>query len=227
MNWLTRLVRLCLWELRQLWQRRGDAAVILAFFFLVLVLAPLGLGPASATLRGIAPGLIWIAALLATLLAVERSIRVDYADGTLERLIAAGHSAEQIMAAKMLAGWLSTTLPLVIVSPIIMALLAIPAKAMATGALVLAAGSPALIVTGISVSALTAGARQSGALLALLLFPLQLPVLIFGAAGLQRALSGADPSAELQILLALLLGSLPIGIAAGAAALRALVRHGS
>lgn len=225
-GWLASLLALSGWELGQLWQRRGDLAVILAFYFLVLVLAPLGLGPASATLRGVAPGLVWIAALLAVMLAVERSIRVDHADGTLEQLLLHGHAPELLIAAKIIAGCLGTILPLVLASPVILALLAVPPDVMPVGAAILALGGPVLVMSGLAGATLTAGARHGGALLALLLFPLQLPVLIFGAGGLHHALAGHGAASELQILLALLLGSLPVSIIAGAAALRSLVRDG-
>ena len=222
--WWLLLVRLIGREMRTLWQRRGDAATVFIFYFLVLVLAPLGLGPASATLRGVAPGLVWIAALLAVTMAVERGIRSDHSDGSLEQLLFTGASAELIITAKIVTCWIVTILPLVLVSPVIFALLAVPPAVMLPGALALLLGGPALVTIAMAGSALTAGTRQGGALLALLLFPLQLPVLIFGAAAIQRSLLGEVAVTELQILAALCLGSLPVAIAAGGAAIRALIR---
>ena len=225
--WWRVFARLLRLELASQWHRRGDAITVLAFYFLVLVLAPLGLGPASATLRGVAPGLVWIAALLSVTMAVERSIRPDHQDGSLEARLFMGATTEMIMAAKITVLTLTTIMPLVIVSPVIFAVLAVPASAMVTGALAIGLGGPALVVTGLAGAALTAGTRQGGALLALLLFPLQLPVLIFGAAALQRALIGDAVIGELQILAALTLFSVPVGILAGAAALRGLIRDGA
>ncbi len=225
--WWRIMLRLLRAELTSQWHRRGDAITVLAFYFLVLVLAPLGLGPASATLRGVAPGLVWIAALLSVIMAVERSIRPDHADGSLEAKLFMGATTEMIMAAKIMVLSLTTILPLILASPIIFAVLAVPASAMVPGALAIALGGPALVVTGLAGAALTAGTRQGGALLALLLFPLQLPVLIFGAAAVQRALTSDPVMGELQILAALTLFTLPVGLVAGAAALRGLIRDGA
>ncbi|MEO0391798.1 MAG: heme exporter protein CcmB [Pseudomonadota bacterium] len=222
--WWRLLGQLLRVELSSQWHRRGDVITVLAFYFLVLILAPLGLGPASATLRGVAPGLVWIAALLSVIMAVERGIRPDHQDGSLEARFFTGASAELIMAAKAIVLVLTTILPLILVSPMIFAVLAVPASAMVPGALAILLGGPGLVVIGLAGAALTAGARQGGALLAVLLFPLQLPVLIFGAAALQRALTGEPVVGELQILAALTLFSLPVGIMAGAAALRGLIR---
>ncbi|MEM6901623.1 MAG: heme exporter protein CcmB [Pseudomonadota bacterium] len=231
-SWWRLLIHLTRFELIRQWRRRGDLATVFAFYFLILTLAPLGLSPASNVLRGVAPGLIWIAALLAVMLASERAIRVDHRDGLIEPLLFSGATTELIIFAKMLAGWISLMLPLVLASPLIFALMAVPASAMLPGAITIALGVPSLVNTGLAAATLTAGARQGGALLAVLLFPLQLPVLIFGAGALSQilggqALTGQVAGAEWQVLAAFWLGSTPIAIFAGALGLRGLIREGA
>lgn len=226
-SWWRGLLSLCQYELTRQWRRRGDLATVFAFYFLILTLAPLGLSPASSVLRGVAPGLIWIAALLSVMLASERAIRVDHRDGLIEPLLFSGVTAELIIAAKILASWISIVLPLVLISPLIFALMAVPGSAMLAGAITIALGAPTLVTTGLAAATLTAGARQGGALLAVLLFPLQLPVLIFGAAALRQVLNGDAAFAEWQVLGAFWLGSIPVAIMAGAAGLRALIKEGA
>ncbi|MBV6631710.1 MAG: heme exporter protein CcmB [Alphaproteobacteria bacterium] len=226
-SWWQSLFALTRFELVRQWRRRGDLATVLAFYFLILTLAPLGLSPASNVLRGVAPGLIWIAALLSVMLASERAIRIDHRDGLIEPLLFSGATAELIIASKIVAGWISIVVPLVIASPLIFALMAVPGDAMVAGAITIALGAPSLITTGLAAATLTAGARHGGALLALLLFPLQLPVLIFGAAALRQVLAGEPAFGEWQVLVAFWLGSVPIAIMAGAAGLRALIREGA
>ncbi len=188
---------------------RSELGLVLVFFVLVVTLFPLGVSPEPALLARIAPGIAWVAALLASLLSLPRLFALDHADGTLEQLVLAPSSLPAIVAGKVLAHWLTTGLPLVLLSPLAGVALGMPADALAALVAGLALGTPALSWLGAVCAALTLGTRAGGALLALLVLPLAVPVLIFGAGAAEAVAAGLGAQAHLSLLGAgLLLASL-------------------
>jgi len=210
-------------DLRLVWRRPGDAAVVLAFFVLAASLFPLGVGPALETLARIAPGVLWVAALFAAMLSLDRLFADDFADGTLEQLALAPLPLELTALAKCLAHWIVTGLPLAVLSPALGLLFGLDALSIATltGSLLL--GAPSLSLLGGLGAALTLGARRGGALLALLVLPLTVPVLIFGVGAVEALKGGDGVLAHFALLGAFLAGALAITPWAMAAALRQAV----
>ena len=213
-------------ELRLAARQGWQLATTLFFFLLVIVLLAFGVGPDPALLQPLAPGAVWVAALLACLLSLDRLWAVDAADGSLDALLAAPVPRETLAFAKMSAHWLTTGLPLAIVSPLGGLLLHLPAPALVAMPLALALGTPVLSLVGGAVAALAVGARRGGLLLALLALPLYVPVLIFGAGGVSKALAAttvtaglADAAGPLAFVAALLAAALPLAPLAAAAAL--------
>ncbi|MEO1275459.1 MAG: heme exporter protein CcmB, partial [Pseudomonadota bacterium] len=168
----------------------GGGAVGLAFFVLAIVLIPLGVGREPATLARIAGGVIWIAALLAALLSLDRLFQADHEDGTLEQLMLAPLPLEQVVLAKAAAHWLTTGLPMVLAGPLLGLMLQLPLAALPALGLALLAGTPALSLVGAIGAALTAGIRRGGLLLSVLVLPLYIPTLVFGARTVENALLG-------------------------------------
>jgi heme exporter protein B len=207
-------------ELRLALRQAGDSAVIVLFFILAAVLFPFGVGPAPATLAKIAPGVLWVTALLAAMLSFERLFQPDFEDGTLEQLALAPAPLEAVVLAKALAHWLTTGLPLIVAAPVLGAMLDLPAEGYAPLIAAMALGTPALSLIGAIGAALTVGARRGGVLLALLVIPLVIPVLIFGAASVEAAIGGFGMRAHLAALGGFSLGALVLGPWAAAAALR-------
>jgi heme exporter protein B len=205
--------------------RVGGGALIGALFFLIVVtMMPFALGPDLALLARIGPAILWIGALLASLLALDRLFATDYDDGSLDLLMTGRMPLELVVATKALAHWLTTGLPLVIVAPVLGLLLNVELHAMGGVALTLLAGTPALTFMGLIGAALSVALRRGGLLLAVLVLPLTIPVLIFGVAAANAAIVGPMPfGPPFTILCALSLGSLVVGPFAAAAALR----HGS
>jgi heme exporter protein B len=205
--------------------RVGGGALIGALFFLIVVtMMPFALGPDLALLARIGPAILWIGALLASLLALDRLFATDYDDGSLDLLMTGRMPLELVVATKALAHWLTTGLPLVIVAPVLGLLLNVELHAMGGVALTLLAGTPALTFMGVIGAALSVALRRGGLLLAVLVLPLTIPVLIFGVAAANAAIVGPMPfGPPFTILCALSLGSLVVGPFAAAAALR----HGS
>jgi heme exporter protein B len=201
---------------RQGWQ----IVTALLFFLLVIVLLAFGIGPDPALLRLVAPGAVWVAALLASLLSLDRMFAADHEDGSLDLLLASPASAEGIAIAKMLAHWLVTGLPLTLISPLAGLLLRMPAEAVGAMVLCLLLGTPTLSLTGGAIAALMVGARRGGMLIALLALPLFVPVLIFGAGALDKALAGGSIGGTLAFLGALFAVALPLAPIAAAASLR-------
>ncbi len=198
----------------------SEIANPLAFFLLVVSLFPLGIGPEPAALARIAPGVIWVLALLASLLSVEALYRQDYADGTLEQLVLEARPLFLAVLGKSAAQWLVTGLPLVLVAPLAGFMLHLPSEALAMLLLSLLLGTPTVtLLAGIG-AALTLGAGRGGTLLALIILPLYVPVLIFGTAVSETLLFGSTPQFPLLILCALLAGTLTLAPFAIAAALR-------
>jgi heme exporter protein B len=199
----------CARDLALALRSRAELGLVLVFFVLVITLFPLGVSPEPALLARIAPGIAWVAALLASLLSLPRLFALDHADGTLEQLVLAPTSLPAIVAGKVLAHWLSTGLPLVLLSPLAGVALGMRADALAALVAGLALGTPLLSWLGAVCAALTLGTRAGGALLALLVLPLAVPVLIFGAGAAEAVAAGLDAQAHLSLLGAgLLLGSI-------------------
>ena len=198
----------------------GDLLNPLAFFLLVASLFPLGIGPEPQALAKIAPGVIWILALLASLLSVEVMYRADYADGTLEQLVLEANPLFLAVLGKATAQWLVTGLPLVLVTPIAGFMLHLPPEQIGWLLLSLLLGTPTVtLLAGIG-AALTVGVSRGGVLLALIILPLYVPVLIFGTAVSESVVFGASPSFPLLILAAALAASVTLVPFAIAAALR-------
>lgn len=199
-TWVSMLRR----ELTLALRRRSDVLTTLIFFVIVVSLFPLGVGPERAMLRGIAPGVIWVAALLASMLALGRMFSSDYLDGTLEQMLLSPRSLSMLVFGKITAHWLSTGLPLVILSPILALQFDLDTEAMGVLVISLLIGTPLLSMIGAIGAALTVGLRGGGALVTLLVLPLYVPVLIFGAGAVEATAAGLDPQAHLSILGALL-----------------------
>jgi len=181
-------------------RRRSDVLTVLLFFVIVVSLFPLGVGPEPALLRTIAPGVIWVAALLASMLALSRVFSQDYADGTLEQMLLSATPLSVIVAGKVLAHWLITGLPLVLLAPVLALQFDVPQNFFGELMLSLLLGTPVLSLIGAIGAALTLGLRGGGALVALLVLPLYIPVLIIGAGALDAAAAGLGAGAHLLLL---------------------------
>jgi len=207
-------------DLRLALRQGADAAMAVLFFVLAVSLFPFGVGPEANVLARIAPGVLWVMALLAALLSLDRMYQQDYEDGALELIVLSPAPLPLVVLAKALAHWLVAGLPLVVAAPILAVLLQLPADGFLTliGAMLL--GTPILSLVGGVGAALTLGARRGGVLIALLVLPLYVPALIFGAAAVEAAVSGAGARPHLLLLGALLAAALPLCPIAGAAALR-------
>jgi heme exporter protein B len=200
-----------------------ELALPLLFYVLVATLVPLAVSPDAATLARLAPGIIWVGALLATLLSLDRLFRSDFEDGTLDLLLLSPAPLPLLVVAKVLAHWLATGLPLLLVSPLLALLLALPDGALGTLTATLALGTPVLSLIGAVGVALTVSVRRGGALLALLVLPLYVPVLIFGANAVAAAADGLPVTGQLYMLGAFLALSLSLAPLAAAGALRVTV----
>jgi heme exporter protein B len=199
----------------------GGALMGVLFFLAVITLIPFAIGPDLALLRRIGPAILWLGALLASLLALDRLFAADYEDGSLDVLLLGRAPLELVVVAKALAHWLTTGLPLVIVSPILGLFLNLEPGAIAAVMLTLLVGTPALTFIGLIGSALATMLRRGGLLLPVLVLPLTIPVLIFGVSAANAAVVGPVSFATpLSILAALTLISLVVGPVAAAAALR-------
>lgn len=207
-------------DLRLAVRRRGELAQPLVFFAVVATLFPLALGPEQALLARIAPGIVWVTALLAILLPMERMFRPDFEDGTLEQLLLAPHPAAVLALAKVVAHWLVTGLPVLVVAPLVAFVLELPAAAMPVLLASLALGTPVLTLVGAIGVALTVGLRAGAPLLALLLLPLYVPVLVFAAGAVDRAVAGMAVAGPLYVLAAMLVLALTLAPVAIAASLR-------
>jgi len=207
-------------DLRLAFRKRSQLVQPLAFFAMVTLLFPLAISPELARLRELAPGVVWVGALLGSLLALEFLFRDDAHDGTLEQYALSGQSLTALMFAKTLAHWLLTGLPLALMAPLAAVSLGVPAAALPGILLAVAVGSVTLSLIGSIGAALTLGIKRSGALLSLLTLPLSLPVLIFGARATQLAIQGASFLAPLELLGALAVLGLTLAPLAAAAAVR-------
>lgn len=201
--------------------RQGsDTATVLAFFVIVVSLFPFGVGAEPQTLSAIGAGILWVAALLAALLSLDRLFQADYEDGTIDYLLTSPAGPSLLVLAKCAAHWLTTGLPLVILSPLLALLLQMPPAAYPALILGLALGTPILTLVGAIGAALVLGARRGGVLLSLLILPLYIPVLIFGVAAVEAAAAGQAVGPQLLLLAALFLTALALAPFVAAAALR-------
>ena len=207
-------------DLRLALRQGSDAALVVAFFVLAVVLFPFGVGPEPQLLARIAAGVVWVTALLAALLSLDRLFQQDYEDGSLEVIALAPLPLEAAVLAKCLAHWLTTGLPLVVVAPALAALLQLETPGYLPLILAMALGTPSLSLVGAIGAALSLGARRAGVLLSLLVLPLYIPVLIFGVLAVDQAVLGFAIRPYLLILTAFLLAALPLAPWAAAAALR-------
>jgi len=210
-------------DLRLALRQAGDVLTVLAFFVLASVLFPLGVGPEPQMLARIAAGVVWVAALLAAMLSMERLFQTDYEDGALELMVGAPFPLELAVLAKALAHWLTTGLPLILVAPLMGLFLNLDAEGYGPLILALALGTPALSLIGAVGAALVLGARRGGALLSLLILPLFVPVLIFGVGAVEAALTGTSAEPHILVLAAISLGALALAPWPAAAALRQAV----
>jgi heme exporter protein B len=201
---------------------RGHSELVLPllFYLLVVTLVPLAVSPDAATLAGLAPGIIWVGALLATLLSLERLFRSDFDDGSLDLLLLSPAPLPVLVLAKVLAHWLTTGLPLLLIAPLLALFLALPERALATLLATLALGTPVLSFIGAVGVGLTVSVRRGGGLLALLVLPLYVPVLIFGANAVSAAADGLPVAGQLYMLGAFLALAASLAPLAAAGALR-------
>jgi heme exporter protein B len=207
-------------ELLLAFRQGGEIGLALGFFVLAVVLFPLGVGPEAEILRRIGPGIIWVAALLAAVLSLDRLFAGDYADGGLDLLALSAMPLEGAVIVKCVAHWVTAGLPLALISPFLGLLVDMDAQSISIliGGLVI--GTPALSLLGAIAAALTLGSRRPGVLSSLIVLPLYLPVLIFGAGAVEAGATGAGARSHLLLLGALSLAALPLAPLATAAALR-------
>ena len=201
-------------------RHRSDVLTTFFFFVIVISLFPLGVGPEPDTLREIAPGVVWVAALLAAMLSLARMFGTDYADGTLEQLVLTPQPLVVLVMAKVAAHWLTTGLPLVLIAPALGLQFDLPADALATLLLSLLIGTPVLSLVGAVGAALTLGVRGGAALTSLLVLPLYVPVLIFGAGAVAATATGTGAAGHLSLLGAMLMIALVFAPWAAAVALK-------
>ena len=205
-------------DLRLGLRSRGELVQALMFLVIVVSLFPLAVGPESALLKRIAPGVVWVAALLSVLLTLPRLFAADYADGTLEQLVMSPYPLPLIAAGKMLAHWLMSGLPLTLIAPLLGLQFGLEMNELVVLVAGLMLGTPILSMIGAIGAALTLGVRGGSILMALLVLPLYVPVLIFGAGAVEQSMSSIDYSANLSLLGAgLLLGALAVPFAVAAA----------
>ncbi len=207
-------------DLRLALRQSADAWLAVLFFILTAALFPFGIGPDASLLKPIAPGIIWVVALLAVLLSLERLFLADFEDGSLEQLLLSPLALEFAILGKVLAHWLTTGLPLIAAAPLLALLFHMDPAGLGILLLAMLLGTPVLSLIGAVGAALTLGARRGGVLIPLLVLPLYIPALIFGVGATEAALVGLSARPDLLFLGALLLVMLVITPLAGAAALR-------
>lgn len=207
-------------DLRLGMRQGGDIGLVLGFFVLAVILFPFGIGPEPELLRRVAAGIVWVAALLAAVLSLDRLFAADYADGGLDQIALSAMPLEMAVLAKSAAHWLTTGLPLVIVSPLLAMLVDLDPAALPSLVLGLLLGTPAMSLVGAIAAGLSLGARRPGVLMTLLVLPLYLPPLIFGTGAVESSLAAEGARAHLLLLAALTVAAVPLAPLAAAAALR-------
>src|SRR3954462_6510945 len=217
---MNRFLRLVSRDLRLALRQGSDATVAVMFFVLCVVLFPFGVGPEANILARIAAGVIWVAALLASLLSLERLFQNDYEDGSLELLTLTSLPLEAVVFAKVLAHWLVTGLPLIVAAPLLALLLNMNPEGFPVLIATLLVGTPTLSLIGAIGAALTLGARRGGVLLSLLILPLYIPILILGPGPFEGAIPGWGARPHLLLLGAIAAAALPLAPFAAAASVR-------
>lgn len=218
------MIALLIRDLRLAIRAGGGFGLGLAFFLLVAVIVPLGVGPEPVTLAKIAPGILWVGALLSCLLSLDRIFALDFEDGSLDLLATSPMPLEGVVAVKALAHWLVTGLPLVLVAPVLGVLLNLAPQGYVWLVISLAIGTPALSVIGAFGAALTVGLKRGGLLMSLLVLPMYMPTLIFGAEVVKRGALGLAVSTPLALLGGITAGALALLPIAAAAAIRVNLR---
>ena len=218
------MIALLIRDIRLAVRAGGGFGLGLAFFLIVVVLVPFGVGPERAVLARIAPGIFWVAALLAALLTLDRVFALDREDGSLDLLATAPVPLEGVALAKAAAHWVTTGLPLTVAAPLLGPLLSLPGQGAPGLALSLLLGTPALSMIGTFGAALTVGLRRGGLLLSLIVLPLYVPTLIFGAEAARRGAEGLSPATPLLLLGAIAAGCVALLPFATAAALKVNLR---
>jgi len=211
-------------DLKLAYRQGMDSVMVVMFFVIAVVLFPFGVGPEPGILARIAAGVIWVAALLASMLSLERLFQTDFEDGSLEILVLQPITLEIAVAAKVAAHWITTGLPLIIAAPLLAVLMNMDASGFGILILALALGTPTLSLIGAIGAALILGARRGGVLLSLLVLPLYIPVLIFGVSAVDAALGGFPARPHLLILAGLLLATTALCPWVSASALRQALR---
>ncbi len=207
-------------DLRLALRNRSESRTVVAFFVLAVVLFPFGVGPEPGVLARIASGVIWVMALLAALLSLDRLFQADYEDGSLDLLLLSPGSLTVVIVMKVTAHWLTTGLPLIVATPVLGVLMQLPAEAYPAMIVSMLLGTPVLSLIGAVGASLVLGARRGGVLLSLLVLPLYVPVLIFGVAAVDAAIVGLPVRPHLLILAGLLIAATVLTPVAIAAALR-------
>ncbi|MBO9455380.1 heme exporter protein CcmB [Paracoccus sp. R12_1] len=202
----------------------GGFGLAVAFFLILCALVPFGVGPDTGALRPIAPGILWVGALLACLLSLDRIFALDHEDGSMDLLATAPIPLEGVVAVKALAHWITSGLPLILAAPVFGLLLHLPGAATPWLIASLLVGTPALSMLGAFGAAITVGLRRGGLLLSLLVLPLYIPTLIFGTEVVRRGAEGGDPATPMLFLAGITAGVIALVPFAAAAALRVNLR---
>lgn len=218
------MTALLLRDLRLALRAGGGFGLGLAFYLILCTLVPFGVGPDARALAPIAPGILWVGALLAALLSLDRLYALDREDGSLDLLATSPIPLEGVVVAKAAVHWLTTGLPLTLAAPLFGVLLHLPGPALPWLMLTLALGTPALSLLGAFGAALVVGLKRGGLLLSLLVLPLYIPTLLFGAEAVRRGAAGLSAATPLAFLAAITLGSLALTPFAAAGALRVNMR---
>ena len=211
-------------DLRLAVRNGGDALMVVAFFIVAGALFPFGVGAEPAVLARIAPGLVWVMALLSVLLSLDRLFQSDYEDGSLDQILSSPQPLVLVVAGKIVAHWLVTAVPLMVAAPVLALLLSLDPALLQPLLLGMLLGTPTLAILGAIGAALALGARRGGVLLSLLVLPLYIPVLVFGAGAVEAASVGESFQVPLMALGAFLLAALALGPWAAAASLRQAVQ---
>jgi heme exporter protein B len=219
-GWLAGARCVFLRDIRLALRRRADTLAALIFFVMVVSLFPLGVGPEAQLLRSMGPGIVWVAALLASMLSLARLFADDHLDGTLEQLLLSAHPLPVLVAGKILSHWISSGLMLALISPVLALQFDMSAEACVILLLSLLMGTPVLSLIGAIGAALTVGLRGAGVLLSLLVLPLCIPVLIFGAGAVEAHIAGLGIAGHFSLLGALLVLSVTMAPLVASAALR-------
>jgi len=217
---MSRLVEIVRRDLRLALRQGSDSVMVVTFFVLTVILFPFGIGPEVNILERVSPGVLWVTALLASMLSLDRLFQADYEDGSLELLALTPTPLEVLVIGKVIAHWLTTGLPLMIAAPVLAVLLHMNGEGFVALLVTMLLGTPTLSLIGAMGAALVLGARRGGVLLSLLVLPLYVPVLIFGVGAIDAVVQGMEDSAQLLVLGGILLAALPLAPLAAAAALR-------